>query len=172
MSRMAPDTTLFDIGQLISAPIVAQINVKASTHPAKPWRISIGSTYFLLIPLSTVSISFNYLPKAEHRFEVESVSYKKLSSPRDRPLLIISLITGCLTMVPAAAAVQFYWPVTFSSAGLSVHITTGDLNHPNQSQPSIHVSPQIFWEKLLAMNCSHNKTGFQCKNLELLFKAS
>ena len=103
MSRMAPDTTLFDIGQLISAPIVAQINFKASTHPAMPRRISIGSTYFFLIPLSTVSISFNYLRKAEHHFEVESVSYKKLSSPRVRPPLIISLffrvpnhgVSGC-----------------------------------------------------------------------------
>jgi len=122
----------------------------------------IGSRYFFLTPLSTVSIAFNYLPKVEHHFEVEPVSYKKLSSPRVRPPLIISLFLGCLTMVSTAATIQFYWPLTFRSAGFSVHATTGDLNRPNPSQPSIHVF-QSFGRRCLLCVTTTIKLVFKVK---------
>lgn len=116
---MAPYTKLFDIGQIIGAPIATLITFRASTHPYVDWRIMIGTVYVFLIPLSILSITFTYFSEAEHHFEVEPVSYKKLSSPRARLPLIISHFLGYLTMLSAVGAVQFYGPLTFRSADLS-----------------------------------------------------
>jgi len=82
----------------------------------------IGSVCMFLIPLFILSITFNYIPKADHHFQVKLILYKKLSNSRVQPPLIILLFWGCLTMLLAVGVVKFYEPLTFIFAGLSIQV--------------------------------------------------
>ena len=71
-SKIVSDTKLFDIGEIISAPIVTLINFNVSTHQSVDWRVMTSSVhvpYLAFHPLHHIRL-----------FVFELVSYKKISS--------------------------------------------------------------------------------------------